>query len=132
VKYLLDSDWVISFLNGRPAAVTLVSRLADSGLAMTIITYGEIYEGFQRGLLNEEALDRFERFAATLDLLSPNLDAARFYGQCRAQLRAQGLLVPDNDLWTAAIALAHDLTLVSRDRHFARIANLKLYQDSGT
>jgi hypothetical protein len=29
VTYLLDADWIISYLNGRAAAVDLVERLAD-------------------------------------------------------------------------------------------------------
>lgn len=35
-----------------------------------------------------------------------------------------GTPVPDNDLWIAALALEHDLTLITRDRHFERIAQL--------
>jgi len=31
--YLLDADWVISFLNGRASAIALMERLADDGTA---------------------------------------------------------------------------------------------------
>ncbi|MGJ5820848.1 PIN domain-containing protein [Paludibaculum fermentans] len=32
--------------------------------------------------------------------------------------------MPHNDLWIAALALEHDLTLITRDRHFERIPQL--------
>jgi predicted nucleic acid-binding protein len=40
------------------------------------------------------------------------------------QLKRAGTPVPDNDLWIAALALEHDLALITRHRHFARIPQL--------
>jgi predicted nucleic acid-binding protein len=40
------------------------------------------------------------------------------------QLKRAGSPVPDNDLWIAALALQHDLLLVTRDQHFQRIPQL--------
>jgi predicted nucleic acid-binding protein len=40
------------------------------------------------------------------------------------QLRAAGTPIPDNDLWTAALALENDLVLITRDQHFERIPQL--------
>lgn len=42
-------DWVISFLNGRDAARELISGLANEGIAVSIITCGEIHEGLLAG-----------------------------------------------------------------------------------
>jgi len=36
------------------------------------------------------------------------------------------VLIPENDIWIAAIAVQHNLTLVSRDGHFNEIENLKV------
>ncbi len=123
--YLLDADWVISFLNGRANAVELLARLADDGVALSIITWGEIYEGLLGVPDAMGRISQLEAFTAALDLVTLDLEIARSYGQLRSTLRAQGSLIPDNDLWVAATALAHDLTLVSRDRHFARVPGLK-------
>jgi predicted nucleic acid-binding protein len=49
MTYLLDADWIISYLNGRAQAVELVERLADEGLAVSTIVAGEIYEGLLTG-----------------------------------------------------------------------------------
>jgi predicted nucleic acid-binding protein len=34
-------------------------------------------------------------------------------------------LLPENDIWIAAIALQHDLILVTRDAHFQEVENLQ-------
>jgi predicted nucleic acid-binding protein len=45
MPYLLDADWAINALAGRPAVVAALRQLAPDGIAITWITVGEIYEG---------------------------------------------------------------------------------------
>ncbi len=49
MKYLVDSDWVVDYLVGRQAAVALLSTIVEEGIAVSLITYGEIYEGIYYG-----------------------------------------------------------------------------------
>ena len=72
-----------------------------------------------RWFLND-ALERYP--IATL-----NTAAAQQAGQLRAQLESQGQSIDPYDLLIAGIALAHNLTLVTRNtREFARISGLPL------
>jgi hypothetical protein len=71
-------------------------------------------------------------FSDLVDLITLDLTIAHRYAKIRGARRGQGRLIPDNDLWIAATALAHQLTLVRRDRHFARIPALTLYQGGKT
>ena len=130
MSFLLDADWTISFLNGRANAIRLIEKLADEGLALSIITWGEICEGLLSRPDPPRHITQFEQFTASLDLITPDLDVARHYATIRSRLRSRGELIPDNDTWIAATALAHNLTLVSRDAHFSRIPDLKLYLSS--
>jgi tRNA(fMet)-specific endonuclease VapC len=57
-------------------------------------------------------------------LADPGRDTAEHYARLFVQLKRAGTPAPDNDLWIAALALEHDLRLVTRDRHFARIPQL--------
>lgn len=43
-----------------------------------------------------------------------------------AALYKKGKPLPINDVWIAASAIQHDLTLVTRDKHFNEISNLKV------
>jgi predicted nucleic acid-binding protein len=51
VTYLVDTDWIADYLKGRPPAVDLLDRLTrpPNGLAISLITVGEIYEGIYHG-----------------------------------------------------------------------------------
>jgi hypothetical protein len=39
-RYLLDTDWIVDVLNGQARAIQTVLELVPSGLAVSIITYG--------------------------------------------------------------------------------------------
>jgi tRNA(fMet)-specific endonuclease VapC len=43
-----------------------------------------------------------------------------------SRLRTIGRPIPENDLWIAALALQHHLTLATRDQHFQHVARLSL------
>lgn len=38
----------------------------------------------------------------------------------------KGRPIPNNDIWLAAIAIQHDLTLVTRDAHFGEVDTLRV------
>jgi tRNA(fMet)-specific endonuclease VapC len=128
MSYLFDTDWLVSFLNGREEAVKLVGSLVGAGIAASIISVGEIYEGIQGDPQAAQRISQFAGFLATIDVIPPDREIARRYGELRSDLRSRGLLIPDNDIWIAATCLARGLTLASRDGHFSRISGLKLHQ----
>ena len=48
-------------------------------------------------------------------------------GRAYQYLRTNGLLIGANDLWIAAIAIRHEVELVTRDaRHFRRVPGLRV------
>jgi tRNA(fMet)-specific endonuclease VapC len=49
---------------------------------------------------------------------------ARLYGEIKASLRSKGRPIPENDIWNAAVAQQHGLSLVTRDEHFNNVAGL--------
>src|SRR5207248_4454548 len=48
-SYLIDSMRVMDALKGTPAARDLSTRLTNEPLAISLITYGEVYEGIYYG-----------------------------------------------------------------------------------
>ena len=128
MSHLVESDWVVSFLNGRPQAVVLFRGFIGQRVAISAITYGEVYEGLLANPVIAPRRVQFDGFMAGVELLVVDAGVARRYAELRSDLRPRGLLIPDNDIWIAATALAHDLTLVSRDQQFCRIPDLRLYR----
>ena len=124
---LLDTDWAISYLNRVPQTVHRVDMLLSEGIAISIVSVAELYEG----TLNSYDPERNERILS--DFLRPfpiiDLDIAtcRIFGVERARLRAAGTLIPDMDLLIGATALRHKLTLLTNNRrHFERLTGLSI------
>jgi tRNA(fMet)-specific endonuclease VapC len=131
VRYLVDSDWLIDAFTGIPTAVDLLAQLRDDGLAVSIISYGELFEGAIGAPDSAAELARFRRFLARLTLMALDDAIMERFARIRADLRRQGQLIPDLDLLIAATAIHHELILLTRNvRHFARIPELTLYQPS--
>lgn len=129
MTYLCDSDWVIDFLKGRTEATALFGQLYDGGMAMSIMTFAEVYEGIYYGRDQMKHDAGFRALCRAMRVLGVNRSIARRYARIRGDLRARGLLIPQPDTLIAATALHYDLILVTRNlRDFQRIPNLKTYQ----
>ena len=131
MTYLIDSDWVIDYLRGQSAAIEFLGNFNADELAISIITYGEVYEGVlfaPHRRLTDEALNEFLRVTEIVLLSRPIM---RAYARIRGELRQSGRRLDDNDLLIAATALEHDFTLVTRNvNHFTRVPGLRLFQQS--
>lgn len=117
MPYLVDSDWVIDYLAGVPEALDLLERLAGNGIAISIITYMEVYQGVERSPEPAEAEQGVAAFLQNVPLLPISPAVARRCARLREILRRQGRRVNSRalDLLIAATAVEHSLTLVSRN-----------------
>jgi len=123
---LLDSNLVIPYLADDPGTAPLVERLVPEGIAISIITYMEVYQGTLRSPDPERAEEQFERFLAVVPTLPLSPAIARRCARLREELKGRGRRVRDRalDLIIAATALEHELRLVTR--------NLADYEDFAT
>jgi tRNA(fMet)-specific endonuclease VapC len=128
MAYLIDTHWVASWLNGRQEAHDLLESLRGEGLSISLITYGEIYDGiyFGRDPLRYEAI--FRRFLQIVPVLGLNEEIIERFARIRGHLRATGQIIGDFDILIGATAIHHGLPLVTGNRrHFERIPGLTLY-----
>jgi predicted nucleic acid-binding protein len=126
---LIDSDVLIAHREGEPEAADLLARLAPDGLAISIITYMEVYQGTLRSSDPARAQASLARFLAGVPVVPLSLPAAQRCAELREGLNRQGRRVRSRalDLMTAAIALEHGYTLVTRNRaDYADIPDLQL------
>jgi predicted nucleic acid-binding protein len=128
MKYLIDSDWIADWLKGRSNAIQLLDDLTPDGIAIRIVTYGEVYEGIYFGRDSERYERVFRAFLRGVRVLPISRSVARRFALVRGTLRTQGQIIPQPDILIAATALVHDLTLVTRNvRDFQRIPGLSLH-----
>lgn len=130
MKYLIDTDWVIDHIQGDPTATGLISSLTPDGIAISIITFLEIYEGIYTSA-NPRNTERLVRvFLQTVPVLPLNRTVAKRTALVRAELRRKGRSVRQRafDLVIAATALTNNLTLVTRNTaDYRAIDGLKLH-----
>lgn len=125
-SYLLDTNILIALLAGERA----VLRKLASGLLVYVpsISLGELYFGALKSSRPRSNLPRVDEVAARGVVLDADSGTARQYGEVKQGLHSLGRPIPDNDMWIAAIAIQHGLTLVSRDPHFGHIRGLRVEQ----
>jgi predicted nucleic acid-binding protein len=131
VTVLLDSDWVVDFLNGTARAQRLLGTARREQLAVSAMTYGEVYEGIYFGRDPRGAERVFQNFLRSVDVLPISRQVLRRFARIRGELRRQSQLISDPDILIAATALHHGMQLATRNRqHFGRVAGLVLYVEA--
>ena len=130
-RYLIDTDWVVDVLRGQQPAIQSLREIAVDGLAISIITYGELVEGAVHAQNPVVAQAGLDQFLEEKDILPLTLEIMDRFGHVRGTLRSQGNLIGDLDLLIGVTAVHHGLELVTRNRrHFDRIPGLSFYSGS--
>lgn len=126
--YLLDTNVCIHLLNQRHTPIAQRFRQHNpADIALCSVVKAELFDGAQRSQRREANLQTLRTFFAPLASLTFDDAAAEHYGQIRADLLAQGLPIGANDFLIAAIARAHDATLVTHNTaEFSRVPGLRL------
>jgi tRNA(fMet)-specific endonuclease VapC len=123
-RFLLDTNIVIA-LFAREAAVQ--QRLAEaSKVFVPSIVLGELYYGARKSTRVAENLARLDEFVVSSTVLPCGTATAQQYGDIKNKVRAKGRPIPENDIWIAAIAMQHQLTLVAPDGHFHEVDDLQI------
>lgn len=123
-KFLLDTTFVIALFAEDPT-VTQGLRRVDEVFVSSVVL-GELYFGALKSARFETNVKRIDSFAAGNVVLTCDQETARHYGLIKSKLRARGRPLPENDIWIAATAIQHDLTLLTHDAHFGEVDGLQL------
>ena len=127
MRYLIDTDWAIEYLRGSVRIRARLNELREDGIAISIISVAELYEGRYVTRDPEGSEQQIQAFLAGLTLLPLDDETCRVFGRERGRLRAIGMLITDVDLFIAATAVRHGLTaLTNNRRHFERVQGLEI------
>ena len=127
LSYLVDTDWVIHYLNGHAEIVKQLNKLYEQGLGLSVISLAELYEGVFYStdpVRNEGELTDFLR---GMTLIGIDEQTCKFFGKERGRLRASHKVVGDFDLLIGMTARQHGLTLLTNNRrHFELVQDLEI------
>lgn len=123
-RYLLDTNTVIAAIGME---IDLERRRSGGDeIYLSVNALGELFFGAEKSQRVQENIFQVQRLTATFPVISCDEETARHYGILRNLLRQKGRPIPVNDLWIAASAWQHGLTLVTRDGHFDYVEGLAL------
>jgi tRNA(fMet)-specific endonuclease VapC len=127
LSYLIDTDWIIHYLNGNSGIVEKIGSLEKEGLAASVISVAELYEGIYYSTNpagNEKALNDFLSGIFTLGIED---GVCRVFGKERGRLRQEKKMIGDFDLLIASTCLHHRLTLMTNNRrHYEMVGGLNI------
>ncbi|MCD6318714.1 type II toxin-antitoxin system VapC family toxin [Candidatus Aerophobetes bacterium] len=127
MKYLIDTDWVIDHLSGIEKIKKKLEELAPEGLALSIVSLAELYEGVFYSRNPEKSEKTLKEFLPGISILGIDEETCRIFGKERGRLRKKGKIIGDFDLLIASTCLHYNLMLLTNNiDHFKRVENLKI------
>jgi len=127
VTFLLDTNVCVEYLNGTSESIReRMSTTPSEEVFLCSVVKAELFYGALKSARPRRNLKRLQVFLDVFDSLPFDDRAARYYGRIRARLEKQGNLIGPNDLLIAAIAFAHEATLVTHNvAEFSRVKGLR-------
>lgn len=126
MPYLLDTNAAIALMKGHPALLRRVQQVGRSQLRLCAPVEGELWFGVAKSLQVAVNRARLLTLLGWLPSLPFSGEATRRFGEIRAHLARLGTPMGPYDTQIAAIALAHDLTLVTNNvGEFKRVPSLR-------
>ena len=127
MKYILDTDILIYFLNGVPEITKKMLEIDIGDLATTIITHNELHYGVHNSAKKKSNLIKVDSLLKQLTILPFTEDASLIFANEKARLKKSGALIADMDLMIASIAINKGLKLATNNKkHFQRLRNLSI------
>jgi len=127
VAYLIDTDWIIDYLNDREPVASRLEELRGEGVGISIISLAELYEGVYNSRDPEDSENKLLGFLSGVTILGIDEGICRTFGKERGKLRKRGLLIGDLDLFIASSSLYYELPLCTNNRrHYERIEGLRV------
>ncbi len=128
MKYLLDTNTCIRYLNGRAPQIRVkMATIVDSDIAISTVTQGEMYAGSAKSQQPRASRAKQDAFFVRFIKLPFDEPAANEFGRIRAALEVAGSPIGPYDMQIAAIAVVHGLIVVTHNTsEFGPIVGLQL------
>ncbi|WP_106478025.1 type II toxin-antitoxin system tRNA(fMet)-specific endonuclease VapC [Phytohalomonas tamaricis] len=127
LKYLLDTNICIFTIKNKPTHVRELFKRHQDQLCISTVTLMELIYGAEKSAHPERNLHTVEGFAARLEVLQYDSDAAAHTGQLRAELVKTGKPIGPYDQMIAGHARSLGLIVVTNNmREFERVPGLRV------
>ncbi|MBQ3824932.1 MAG: PIN domain-containing protein [Spirochaetaceae bacterium] len=121
---IFDTNVIIRIIKGDIAVANEARKIKQ--VHIPVIVLGELLFGAEKSQLKAENRDKYLQFCLSYPLLDVTKQVALEYGKIKCALQSHGNIMPENDMWIAATALANDMAVITQDKHFEHIPNLRV------
>lgn len=127
LRYMLDTNIVIYTIKNKPQAVKEAFVAHYGQMCISTVTLMELIYGAEKSAAPGRNLKEVEGFAARLDVLDYDSNAAAHSGELRAELARAGQPIGPYDQLIAGHARSRGLILVTNnEKEFARVPGLRV------
>lgn len=128
MRYLLDTNAIIFALKDAQGRSALrIGRVSHDDVMICAVVEAELYHGATKYDLQTKRQAVLDAFLQPFQTLPFDSVCVPHYARTRDYLERNGRIIGSNDLMIAAIALAHDLTLVTNNcQEFKRVPGLRV------
>jgi len=120
---LFDTNIIIAFLKNEASVVNFFSEQDEINISS--ITVGEMFYGALNSNQAEQNMNLYKKFFNYCNVYKIDQNTSENYAKIRLILKTKGTPIPENDIWIAATALEHSLSIVTRDKHLLGIDFIK-------
>ena len=120
---ILDTNALSAFADGERAVGEVLRRQPRA--AIPVIVLGEFRYGVALSKHRRAYEEWLQSHLPHFDVLAVTDETASAYAALRVRLKRTGQPIPANDAWIAALALQHGLPILSRDRHFDAVPDVR-------
>lgn len=89
LAYLVDTDWTIHYLNGHKEIVERLATFKKDGLAISIISLAELYEGIYYSTKPAENEKGLDDFLTNVSILGIDEEICKVFGKERGRMRQE-------------------------------------------
>lgn len=127
MKYLLDTNICVYWLKGNEHIEQKILSIGLDNVALSFLNVSELYYGAYKSQRVDANLTLIRQLTDQLNVVESDEAISELFGEMKATLEKAGTIIDDADLFIAASAKVHGLTLVTNNlKHFRRIKGLRL------
>jgi tRNA(fMet)-specific endonuclease VapC len=127
---LIDTNVIIDYERYKRDITPFIQERLYEEFFLSVISASEFLHGVHRARdpgIRSRRLAFVESILSMFPILNIDLPTARIHAELWSHLESQGLMIGLHDSWLAATCLAHNLTLVTKNkREFERVPGLNV------
>ena len=124
--YCLDTCIIIDLFDGKEEIKERLSKVDAKTIVITPINVCELYKGAVLSKVTKQRLEFIENLLQRIEVTEFSKFSCATFGEDYRKMKTQGRTIKDIDLMIAAMCKAENAILITRDKHFEHIPDLKV------